>query len=117
MDEISILLAQNGFRREKLLARVLAQKQSINAGVKLHLRNADSHSSNDAEAEPMTLPTKDLGVDPLDTTTMGVADTLPEYHAGDNGLLQRNLYRGDTKNERILFSLSTSLSQDSESNS
>ena len=31
MEEISVLLAQNGLRREKLLARVLAQMQSINA--------------------------------------------------------------------------------------
>ena len=43
------------------------------------------------------------GVDPisLDTTTIGIADTLPEYHAVDNGLRGRNLYSSDTKNERI----------------
>ena len=47
-----------------------------------------------------------MGVDPIsfDTTTMGIADTLPEYHAGDNGLRERNLYSGDTKNERISIS-------------
>ena len=45
------------------------------------------------------------------------ADTLPEYHAGDNGLCERNLYSSDTKNERISISPSTSLSQDSLSNS
>ena len=60
-----------------------------------------------------------MGVDPtpLDTTTVGFADTLPEYHAGDNGLRERNLYSSDTKSERISISPSTSLSQDSISNS
>ena len=48
---------------------------------------------------------------------MCIADTLPEYHAGDNGLLESNLYSSDTKNERISISPSTSLSQDSVSNS
>ena len=60
-----------------------------------------------------------MGVDPisLDTTTMGIADTLPEYHAGDNGLRERNIYSSDTKNERISISSSISVSQDSLSNS
>ena len=60
-----------------------------------------------------------MGVDPisLDTTTMSIADTLPEYHAGDNGLRERNLYSSDTKNERISISSSISLSQDSLGNS
>ena len=60
-----------------------------------------------------------MGVDPisLDTTTIGIADTLPEYHAGDNGLRERNLYSNDTKNERISISSSISLSEDSLSNS
>ena len=60
-----------------------------------------------------------MGVDPisLDTTTIGITDTLPEYHAGDNGLRERNLYSSDTKNERISISSSISLSQDSLSNS
>ena len=48
---------------------------------------------------------------------MSIADTLPEYHAGDNGLLESNLYSSDTKNERISVSPSLSLSQDSVSNS
>ena len=75
--------------------------------------------SDAVESEPLTPPTKDMGVDPiaLDSTTMGIADTLPEYHAGDNGLLERNLYSSDTKNERISISSSISLSQDSLSNS
>ena len=75
--------------------------------------------SDAVESEPLTPPTKDMGVDPisLDTTTMGIADTLPEYHAGDNGLRERNLYSSDTKNERISISSSISLSQDSLSNS
>ena len=60
-----------------------------------------------------------MGVDPksLDTTTIGIADTLPGYHASDNGLRERNLYSSDTKSERISISSSTSLSQDSLSNS
>ena len=105
------------FRREKLLARALAQMQSINAEVQAHLRNADINVSNDVKSEPLTPPT--IWVDPisLDTTTMGIADTLPEYHAGDNGLRERNLYSSDTKNERISISSSISLSQDSLNNS
>ena len=107
------------FWREKLLARALAQMQSINAEEQAHLRNADINVSNDVKSEPLTPPTKDMGVDPisLDTTTMGIADTLPEYHAGDNGLRERNLYSSDTKNEQISISSSISLSQDSLSNS
>ena len=75
--------------------------------------------SDAVESEPLTPPTKDMEVDPisLHTTTIGIADTLPEYHAGDNGLRERNLYSSDTKNERISISPSTSLSQDSVSNS
>ena len=119
MDEMSIFSAQGTRRREKLLARALAQMQSINAEVQAHLRNADINVSNDLKSEPLTPPTKDKGVDPisLDTTTKGIADTLPEYHAGDNGLRERNLYSSDTKNERISISSSISLSQDSLSNS
>ena len=115
MDEMSIFLAQGTLRREKLLA----QMQSINAEVQAHLRNAGINISDAVESEPLTPPTKDMGVDPisLDTTTMGIADTLPEYQAGDNGLRGRNLYSSDTKNERISISPSTSLSQDSVSNS
>ena len=75
--------------------------------------------SDAVESEPLTPPTKDMEVDPisLHTTTMGIADTLPKYHAGDNGLRERNLYSSDTKNERISISSSISLSQDSVSNS
>ena len=119
MDEISVLLAQSGLRREKLLARVLAQMQSINADVQIHLRSATINIPSDAEAEPMTPPTKDMGADPisLDTTPMSIAETLPKYHAGDNRLRERNLYSSDTKNERISISSSITLSQDSVSNS
>ena len=119
MDEISVLLAQSGLRREKLLARVQAQMQSINADVQIHLRSATINIPSDAETEPMTPPTKDMGVDPisLNTATMIIADTLPKYHAGDNRLRERNLYASDTKNERISISSSISLSQDSVSNS
>ena len=121
MDKISVLLAQSGLRREKLLARVLAQMQSINADVQIHLRSATINFPSDTEAEPMTPPTKDMGVDPisLDTTTMSIsiAETLPKNHAGDNRLRERNLYSSDTKNEWISISSSISLSQDSVSNS
>ena len=115
MDEMSIFLAQGALRREKLLA----QMQSINAEVQAHLTNADINVSNDVKSEPLTPPTKDMEVDPisLDTTTMGIADTLPEYHADDKGLRERNLHSSDTKNERISISSSISLSQDSLSNS
>ena len=95
--------------------------QSINADVQIHLRSATINFPSDAEAEPMTPPTKDMGVDPisLDTTTMSnsFAETLPKNHAGDNRLHERNLYSSDTKNERISISSSISLSQDSVSNS
>ena len=119
MDEISAFLEQSTLRREKLLARALAQMQLINAEVQVHLRNADINISDAVESEQLTPSTKDMGVDPtpLDTTTMCIADTLPDYHAGDNGLRERNLYSSDTKNERISISPSTSLSQDSLSNS
>ena len=79
--------------------------------------------SDAVESEPLTPPTKDMGVDPisLDTTTiciaMCIAETLAEYHADDNGLHERNLHSSDTKSERISISPSTSLSQDSVSNS
>ena len=119
MDEISILLARSEIRREKLLARVLAQMQSIYADVQIHLRKATINISNDAEEKPMTQPTKDMGLDPISlvTTTMIIADTLPKYHAGDNRLRKRNLHSSDAKNERISTSSSTSLSHDSVSNS
>ena len=119
MDEISAFLEQSTLRREKLLARALAQMQLINAEVQVHLGNADINISDAVESEPLTPPTKDMGVDPtpLDTTTICIADTLPEYHAGDNGLRERNLYSSDTKNERISISPSTSLLRDFSSNS
>ena len=93
--------------------------QSKNAEVQVHLRNATIKISNDDGSEPMTTPTKDKWMDPksLDTTTMGLGHTLPENHTDDNGLLERNLYSSDTKNERISISPSTSLSQDSVSDS
>ena len=119
MDEIPVLLTQSGLRREKLLARVLAQMQSINADVQIHLKSVTINIPSDAEAKPMTPQTKDMGVDPisLNTSTMSIAETLPKYHAGDNRLRERNLYSSDTKNEQISTSSSTSLSQDSVSNS
>ena len=52
MDEISILLAQSELRRVKLLARALAQLQSISAAV--HFESASISIPNDAEVELMT---------------------------------------------------------------
>ena len=117
MDELSIFLAQSDLRREKLLAQALAKLQSISTAV--HFDCATITIPNASESEPLTPPTKDMGVDPisLDTTTVSIADTLPKYHADDNGLRERNLYSSDTKNERISTSPSTSLSRDSLSNS
>ena len=108
MDEISDFLEQSTLCWEKLLARALAR---VLAQMQINISDA-------VESEPLTPPTKDMGVDPipLDTTTMSIADTLPDYHAGDNGLRERNLYSSDTKSEQISISPSTSLSQDSLSN-
>ena len=102
MDEISDFLEQSTLCQEKLLARAIARA----------LAQLQINISEAVESEPLTPPTKDMGVDPisLDTTTMGIADTLPEYPAGDNGLRERNLHSSDTKNERISISPSTSLS-------
>ena len=58
----------------------------------------------------MTPPTKDMGVDPmfLDTTTMGIADTLPIYHLADYKLIESNPCSSDTKDELITTLPSTS---------
>ena len=47
-----------------------------------HFASATMNIPNDAEVEPLTPPTKDMGLDTifLETTTMGIADTLPIYH-------------------------------------
>ena len=89
--------------------------QSISADVQVHLRSATINIPNNAEAELVTPPTADMGAGPisLDTKTKGIADTLPEYHASDNELLERNLCSSETKHERISISPSTSLWQDS----
>ena len=107
MDELSILLTQSDLRREKVLARALAQLQSISVAV--HFESATIIIPNDSEVEPMTPPTKEIGVDPmfLDTTTMGIADTLP-YHADDKRLLEGNPCTSDTEDELITTLPSTS---------
>ena len=113
MDEISDFLEQSTLCQEKLLARAIAR-----AVAQMQINISDA-----VESEPFTPPTKDMGVDPisLDTTTiciaLCIAETLAKYHADDNGLRERNLHSSDTKNERISISPSTSLSQDSVSNS
>ena len=57
MDEISILLAQSDLRRERLLARALAQLQSINTAA--HCERANIPIPNDAETELLTPPTNE----------------------------------------------------------
>ena len=59
----------------------------------------------------MTPPTKEIGVDPmfLDTTTMGIADTLPIYHLADYGLLEGNPCTSDTEDELITLPSTSSL--------
>ena len=108
MDELSILLTQSDLRREKLLARALAQLQSIS--VAAHFESATINIPNDSEVEPMIPPTKDMGVDPMffDTTTMGIADTLPIYHLAVYGLLEGNPCTSDTEDELITTLPSTS---------
>ena len=113
VDEISDFLEQSTLCQEKLLARAIARA----------LAQMQINISDAVESEPLTPPTKDMEVDPisLDTTTiciaLCIAETLAEYHADDKGLRERNLYSSDTKNDRISISPSTSLSQDSVSNS
>ena len=89
MDEVSVWLAQSEVRREKLLARVLAQLQTINSNLQrpVHIKTV---TINDSEREPMTPPANYTAIDPtsLDTTTMGIDDKLPGYPTGDD-VLQR----------------------------
>ena len=102
-------------KQDQQLEALEQRMAEIIADVQIHLRSATINISKDAEAEPMAPPTKDMGVDPisLNTSNMIIADTLPENHAGDKRLRERNLYSSDTKNERISISSSISLSQDS----
>ena len=55
-------------------------------------------------------PTRDMGVDPisLNTTTMGIVDTSPNFHADGNGLLDGNPCISDTKDGLITTLPSTS---------
>ena len=101
MDQISVLLARSDLRREKLPARALALLQLISAAV--HFKSATINIPKDAETYPMTPPTKDTGVDPMfvDTTTMGMADTLPIHHIADYGLLEGTPCSSDVKDELI----------------
>ena len=98
---ISVLLAQRDLRREKLLAQALGQMQWKSAAVRFE--SAFINTPNDAKEEPMTPASKDMGVVPVfsDTTTMGVADTLPIYHTADYGLLEGNPYSSHSKDELI----------------
>ena len=62
VDEISDFLEQSTLCQEKLLARAIARA----------LAQMQINISDAVESEPLTPPTKDMGVDPisLDTTTM-----------------------------------------------
>ena len=104
MDEISILLAQSDLRRENLLARA----QSLSAAV--HFESATFNIPNDAEVEPLTPRTNDIGVDPmfLEFTTMGIANIIPIYHTADYEFLEGNPCSSDVKDELITTSPSTS---------
>ena len=99
LDELSTFLAQSDLRREKLLARALAQLPSISKAV--HFDCASIPIPNDAYTEAMTPPTKEMVVDPmfLDTTTMGMADTLPIYHTAAYRMLERNPCSSDSNDE------------------
>ena len=78
----------------------------------LHKTSIQIYQTQDQQFEALEHQMKEIP-----DTTMGLGHTLPENHTGDNGLLERNLYSSDTKNEQISISPSTSLSQDSVSNS
>ena len=96
------------WHREILLARALAQLQSISAAV--HIESATINIPDNAEVEPMTPPAEDMGVNSmfLDTTPLSIADTLPIYHTADYGLLEGNRCSSETKDELIKILLSTS---------
>ena len=94
---------------ENALERVIAQVQAMSAATALHQQElvvfeiATVTISNDTKLESVIPPARYMGVDPisLDTTTSGIDDTLPIYHAGDNGLLEGNPCASDTKDELI----------------
>ena len=94
--EISVL----SVFKKSLLDRPLAQFQSISAAA-APFKCATIYIPNNTEVEQMTPPTKDMEVDPLflDSTTMGIADTLPIYHTAGCGLLEGNPCSSDVKDE------------------
>ena len=70
MNEISDFLEQSTLCQEKLLARAIAR-----AVAQMQINILDA-----VESEPLTPPTKDMGVDPisLDTTTICIALCIAE---------------------------------------
>ena len=108
-ETINRKLTQKIAELENALERVIAQVQVMSAAIPLHqqelvvLNNATVTISNDTKQESVIPPAKDMAVDPisLDTTTLGIAVTLPIYHAGDNGVLEGNPCTNDTKDELI----------------
>ena len=101
-------MTQSDLRRAKLIARALRQLQSISAAV--HFESATINIPNNADIEPMTPPTKDMGVDPklLYTTTKVITDTLYFHHTADYGLLEDNSFSSDVKDDLITSLPSTS---------
>ena len=91
-----------------MLARALAQLQSISTAV--HFESATKPIQNNADTESMTPPTKYIVVDPmfLDITTMAMADTLRIYHTADFGLPEGNPCSSDSNDELITTLPSTS---------
>ena len=66
MDEKLVLLTQSGLRREKKLARELAQGNHFGAAAHgpVHFKRPAINIPNDDEADRMTLSFYDMGVDP-----------------------------------------------------
>ena len=93
--------------KQNLLVQIVAGKWVGSAAMSIPWQEATTSAhatitiSNDPES--VTPPARDMGVDPIswDTTTMGNADTLPKYHADDNGFLEDNPCSKDTKDELI----------------
>ena len=84
MNEVSVWLAQSDIRREKVLARVLAQMQTINADLQgpIHLKTAIINTPNDAETETMTSPAKDMVADPLSLDVPPFPNARSETNCG-----------------------------------
>ena len=101
LDEVSVWLAQSEIRREKLLARVLAQMQTITSDLQrpVHLKTVTIKIS---ERELNDTACKVHGDKPniLNTTTMGIDDKLPGTPTADDVLPESNPCSSDTRNDQ-----------------